>query len=94
MTYFLIYLIIVSELFFISLYFISHWLRYKRRVSDIFFSIITFLLSLSYLFFSLEFVTTTKLIQIIIDLCIAIFLAYFFIKSMGSEIKIKKRISK
>jgi len=91
MNYFLIYMLIVAELFFISLYFLTHWLKYRRRFSDIVFFILSSLLGVSYFFFGLEYFNiATKNIQIVIDTVISVCLGFFFVRSMNKELKNKE----
>lgn len=90
MTSFLVYALIVCELFFIGLYFLTHWLKYRRRFSDIVFFVLSVLLGISYLLYGFEyFFIQTKLLQIIVDIIISLCLGFFFVKSMSKELKNK-----
>jgi hypothetical protein len=90
-TIFLIYGTITLELLVIALYFFVNRKLHKRRFSDISFCVIASILALSYFLYGLElFFLDTKFLQIIIDSCLMVGLAFYFIRQMLENIKDKK----
>jgi hypothetical protein len=86
MITFLIYLFIVIELVLISIYFLIHYIKYRRRYSDMFVGVTSLLFSMSFLLYSFEHLhIETKLSQSIIDIILSITIAIFFILVLRKE---------
>ena len=83
---FIMYIFICVELVLISIYFILHYIKLRRRLSDIFTGITSFLLSISFFLYSFEHLSfRTKFGQSVIDIFLAICIAVFFIIILKKE---------
>ena len=88
MITFFVYIFIVIELILIGIYFLIHYTKYRRRTSDLFVGITSFLFSVSFMLYAFEHLhIETKTGQSIVDIILSITIAIFFILVLKKEDK-------
>lgn len=88
MFYISVYILIISELLFTGIFYFLQWKQYHKRKSDISTGVVYCILAVSYIFYAITFAQVdTKLVQLIIDFTLALYLGWFFLHKAKEQLK-------